>query len=249
MESKQVQESEQASGSTVRPIGEILKSLSLPSPLDAENERRHQRQMEVERKRRIIAFRNQVGQRYAGCTFDSWKASTEYQASIKTVVQEWAETFTERWRAAEGLVLYGPVGTGKDHLVYAAVDLLVQTRDITPMWINGREFFGEVRDRISTDDPEANLIAKLRWPHLLVISDPLPPIGDLSPHQADMLYRVVEARYSAGKITVVTLNVADDAEADRRLGVATWDRLCDGSWKLHCRWSSHRKPSRELKPA
>jgi DNA replication protein DnaC len=69
---------------------------------------------------------------------------------------------------------------------------------------------------------------------------------ELTPFQASMLYRLVDARYVRGKPTIVTVNVNDDAEGDRRMGEATWDRLCHDSWKVFCDWPTHRKPAREI---
>jgi hypothetical protein len=57
---------------------------------------------------------------------------------------------------------------------------------------------------------------------------------------------LVHARYIRGVPTICTVNVNDDAEADERFSVPTWDRLCDGAWKIRCAWESYRKPSREL---
>ena len=90
------------------------------------------------------------------------------------------------------------------------------------------------------------MIAELARPDVLCLSDPLPPVGALTQFQATMLYRLVDARYSRGVPTICTVNVADDAEADERMGVPTWDRLCHGAWKLHCAWPTYRRPAREV---
>lgn len=216
---------------------------------------------------RAYAWRELVakaGSRFAGYTFETWLAKTPYQKQIKHHVQEWADNVIRGER--HGLVLYGPVGTGKDHLAFAALRHIMagtsavvrESSEYAPLgpdrdaltagWQNGRELAGEFRDRITDERTESGLIGRLSAPDLLVLSDPLPPVGDLTPYQADSLYRIVENRYAANKITIVTLNVANDAEADQRLGAATWDRLCDRAWKLFCQWPSYRKPAFELKP-
>jgi DNA replication protein DnaC len=71
-------------------------------------------------------------------------------------------------------------------------------------------------------------------------------VGALTQHQATMLYRLVDARYSKGVPTICTVNVASDAEADERMGAATWDRLCHDAWKFNCNWPTYRKPAREI---
>jgi DNA replication protein DnaC len=248
MEVQQQTESVPASDTSAnepKRIGDILDRLKLPYPRDAEVARQNAADWRWEERQKREAFRRKVPGRYKDCGFVNWTASTPYQAKVKAAAEQWAKQ-----TGSHGLVLFGPVGTGKDHLAVAAIDFRViqSNYSSTATFLNGREFVGEVRYRISEDSSESSLIDRYKSQDILLISDPLPPIGDLTQHQADMLYRVVEARYSAGKTTCCTLNVADDAEADRRLGAATWDRLCHGAWKIHCRWASHRRPAMELKP-
>lgn len=212
---------------------------------DAETESRSRNSVRALNWRNVIKA---AGQRYADCRFSNWLVGIGKDAPLRTevkeMVQEWASTYPERVAERTNLVLYGPVGTGKDHLVFAAVRQAAMQHGAAIHWINGRDLVGEIRDRITLEKTEASLISLIRAPQCVVISDPLPPAGPLSSHQMDMMFRIVHARYSDGKLTVVTLNVADDFEADSHLGVPTWDRLCDRSWKAYCDWDSHRKPAK-----
>lgn len=183
------------------------------------------------------------GDRTNGYRFGTYQAKTDYQRQVFEKVQEWADTFPARQKACEGLVLFGTVGTGKDHLAFAAVRKVVMLHGVTAGWRNGRDLMGEVRDRMSEDKSERQFYEGLESPAILVLSDPLPVSGPLTTHQADVLYRVVENRYAAHKLTLVTINVKDDADADQRLGVPTWDRLCDRAWKIECKWPSYRRPA------
>lgn len=142
-------------------------------------------------------------------------------------------------------MLFGPVGTGKDHLAVGVLAAAVGA-DLSVDAINGQDWYGQLRDRISDreSDTEASFIASLVRPDVLLISDPLPTIGVLTQHQATMLYRVVDDRYSRCKATVVTLNVENADEAEQAIGATTWDRLCSGAWIVSCRWASARKPLR-----
>lgn len=211
-----------------------------------------QREAEHERQRRGAALSSLIsqagGNRYAKYSFGAWKPASTYQQRVKATVEEYAGMIEDRIAAQEGLVLFGPVGTGKDHLMMAAMGQAVITKGVSVAWQNCQDLFGEVRDRISAEQSEAALIRRMEAAQVLVLSDLLPPVGGLTQHQSTMLYRVVENRYAAGRVTCATLNVSDDAEADALLGEPTWDRLCDRAWKVFCNWGSHRKPSRELKP-
>lgn len=181
-----------------------------------------------------------AGNRYRDCTLENFEANGIKQQAIVNMLREYIAA-----DCPENVVLYGPVGTGKDHLAFAICRSAIKAGK-TVRWVNGQSWFGIVRDAMDTDRSEASLIADLARPELLCLSDPLPPVGVLTQFQATMLYRLVDARYSRGVPTICTVNVGSDSEADERMGAATWDRLCHDSWKLHCNWPSHRKPVREI---
>jgi DNA replication protein DnaC len=228
-------------------------SLRLPASPEVVSERTQAlRDYEAKAKTRsvnsqMLSIVQAAGDRYRGCRLETFEVTTAYQKRVLAMVTEYGQNLTERRLERQGLVLFGPVGTGKDHLAYSLA-LTAAMQGMTVKWINGQSWFGRVRDAMDTSESEESIISEIERPDLAVISDPLPPIGDLTQHQATMFYRAIEARYCRGKITITTVNVADDAEADRRMGAATWDRLCHGAWKIHCAWPSYRKPARELSP-
>lgn len=218
----------------------LEKFLAAPVVDSVDAAERDRQADEVRRKACVENFARSAGERYRGCSFKNFAARNAKQQSALDAARQWAATFEQHWAS---LVLFGPVGTGKDHLAFASVATVAVRYGLAAVWLNGREFFGEVRDRITDQLAERSLISRFSGPTLLVISDPLPVVGDLQSFQADMLYRVVESRWVAKKPTIVTINVAGDAEADQRIGAATWDRLNDGAWKIFCNWESHRKPA------
>lgn len=186
-----------------------------------------------------------AGERYRGCDFRNFVRTNQKQEDAMQACREFADTLPERLIDRNNLVLYGPVGTGKDHLAFAVCGYAIFSHGKYANWVNGQTWFGEIRDEMGDSVvSERSLIARLTAPDVLVVSDPLPPMGALTQHQSVMLYRLIDGRYSAGKVTIVTVNVKDDAEADTRLGAPTWDRICDGAWKLFCNWASYRKPAR-----
>lgn len=215
--------------------------IAVSSPdIIAEREARYARRQEDRRRaelhERFGKLVLNAGARYRGCTLEKFECRHPLQKSVLANVLDYVAA-----DCPENLILYGPVGTGKDHLAFAVCREAIRSGK-TVRWINGQNWFGAVRDAMDTDKSEASLIAELVRPDLLCLSDPLPPVGALTQFQATMLYRLIDARYSRGVPTVCTLNVANDAEADDRIGVATWDRLCHGAYKLRCQWPSYRTP-------
>lgn len=188
-----------------------------------------------------------AGTGYAKCTLQSYrtdKVPTDYrkqQEAAYRAVCEYAQRIGDRIREGVGLVLFGTVGSGKDHLAISVCKHAIKAQ-FTAGWINGQRWFAEIRDAMDTDKTERGILGKVANPDLLVLSDPLPNAGELTAYQATWLYRLADARRAAGKPTIVTVNVADDDEADRRLGEATWDRLCDSAVKIKCNWPSYRRP-------
>ena len=151
----------------------------------------------------------------------------------------------DRVRRGEGVVLYGPVGTGKDHLAIGVLAVAVGS-DMSVCAVNAQDWYGRLRDRMSAErgESEAELIRELVRPELLLLSDLVPPIGGLSAYQAMLLYRLLDDRYSRRRVTLATLNVETVDEAEEAIGATSWDRLCDGAWLIACQWASKRKPER-----
>lgn len=214
-------------------------AVSEESLADMENAERLRRQ-----RKRLDKLNDQAGAKRAESRFGNFDAPTPAKQKVKKAVTDWATGYADS--PSSGLILYGPVGTGKDHLAYAAVRRVLIECEANVRWVNGRDLFGMVRDNIDATSDERSFFRSFSSPDVLVISDPLPPIGDLTSHQADCLYRICEARDANGKALVITVNVGSDEEADKRLGPATWDRMCHGAWKVACRWASYRKPAREV---
>lgn len=107
--------------------------------------------------------------------------------------------------------------------------------------MNGLDLWGSIRDAIRNDKDEAVLLGPLEWVDVLYVSDPQPPTGAISDHQASMFLRILDQRCRRNKPTWVTMNVKDRQEAETRLGVPLVDRLRDGALCLDCFWPSYRK--------
>lgn len=237
------------------PIDPERVAVRLPS-LEVSDEREQaiidMREREEARKREVARRVNleamyAAGERYKGCTLDNYAIASPKQQRVVDHLRGYLQNLDENLAACRGIVLYGPVGTGKDHLLFAVLREIVKRRDdVTVCWKNGQDWFGDVRDAMDSDTSEAKLMRGLTKVKVAVISDPLPPIGGLGNHMATMLYRVIDDRYNAQLPTFVSVNVKDSAEADERMGVATWDRLCGGAYKIHCNWPTYRKPFVEV---
>lgn len=142
--------------------------------------------------------------------------------------------------SGRGLVLYGTVGTGKDHLLAAM--LYRACRAGKPAgWINGPELFGRFRDGFDSEAKEETILARFVRPAVLGISDPVPQVGDASSWRTEILYRVIELRYRELKPTWMTINAISPDDADAKLSAPNFDRLRDDAELIPCFWPSYRE--------
>jgi DNA replication protein DnaC len=227
-------------------LDSILATINDPDAIEA-NEKR---EAEKERQRlaaieaNATASWHDIAASRRESSLDTYRATTPEQRTILAGLREYVADLPARLRSGEGVLLYGPVGTGKDHLALGIVREALLTHRHTARRINGVDWYGAVRDAMDTSQTEKSLVAELASPQWLIVSDPLPPFDALTNHQASMLYRVIDKRREDGKPTIVTVNVVDGAEGARRMGAATWDRLKDRAWVFACAWDSYRKPAR-----
>jgi DNA replication protein DnaC len=213
--------------------------------INAEAAEREQRRQESNRLESLAAFRKTVGVDCDRFRFETYKAASNEQIAALHAARNYAGSLDTRILQGEGLVLFGPVGTGKDHLACAIANSALRRRDCSASWVSCMDWFGRLRDNIADEKSEAVEISALCRPTILILSDPLGPVeaSVLSPYQASLLYRVIDRRRRQKKLTIVTLNVHGDAEADRRLGAPVWDRLCENAWKVKCAWETFRRPA------
>jgi DNA replication protein DnaC len=232
-------------------LGSLVERMlaDIPPPLTPEEaEQQRQRSAEArarhEAAQRMSAWRSLVaerGSRYEGCTLASYQCTHPGQTEVRDALRKYAEQMPDRVAEGTGIVLYGPAGTGKDHLLAAMMQAAIRKYGMRVRWENGMDLFGEIRDRIDEEKSEAQWVRSLAYPQILAISDPLPPFGALKEFQASMLFRVIDRRYSEGKPTWLTMNARDRSEAEARMGVQMIDRLAHGALVLFCNWPSWRK--------
>lgn len=174
------------------------------------------------------------GSRYEFCRLGNFKLTTEAQRQIIRKLLDFADDLRR------GLLLIGPPGTGKDHLMAAMMSLALVARLIVK-WTSGLGLFRRLRDAIDTDSNESELLRTYTKPDILAISDPTWERKPLTDWQQQRLGEIVDERWNNCRPIWVTINAAGRADAERMLGHAVVDRLRDGALSLPCDWESYRK--------
>lgn len=220
----------------------------LDSPEFAERERKANEERDADKAKReraeaarsLESLLGSVGSKYKDCTVQGFEVYEEGQAEVVRLVVDFCGDISANVRDGKNVLLFGPPGTGKDHLLVAMLKLACRN-SYTVKWFNGATLFSRIRDNISSDESEAKFIAELVNNDVLGLSDPQPARGSLTDFQASKLFEIVDARYRKDRPTWVTMNVADRPEAERRIGAAVIDRLAGhGALACCCNWQSYR---------
>lgn len=175
---------------------------------------------EVEgRERSTIENRRRRAHFPAGKTFDSW---IESRSSIPTATQR-ALRSLEWVSRAENVVVAGPQGTGKSHLLEAIGQHAID-QGLSVAWFSVEDL-GTIIRRHRVDDTVSKAFAALATVSLTVIDDIglLPVSGDA----AEGLYRLVDAAYERRSLALSTnLHPSGfDQLMDKTIASALVDRL------------------------
>jgi DNA replication protein DnaC len=213
------------------------------------------------------AWQTAVGFRYAGCTLDSFEATTKAMRGAVATCHEYADKMLgDVW--CGNLVIYGGVGTGKDHLAVSVCRILFENNwrpdPVSDEWGNARRGWGQegcygtteagtfrltsgsgllvdARDAMHAGR-ESRAISRYTDPTLLVMSDPASASGDgLTSFQSSFLTNIIDGRYRENAPMIVTINCRDREQMEGLVGVPLVDRLLDGAMTVACDWPSYRK--------
>jgi DNA replication protein DnaC len=179
------------------------------------------------------------GARYERCTLNNFNIETPDQGPVVSSLRFYADEMHNRVNRGQNIVLLGPSGTGKDHLLAGMVHCAIAAR-LAVEWQTSADLWIDLREAIK-EDRERAVVRILLRPTVLVLSDPVPPHVQATDYQRSILYAIVEKRYSNGKPIWVSINAANRQDAEARIGTAIIDRLRDGALSLACNWPSYRK--------
>jgi DNA replication protein DnaC len=193
------------------------------------------------RRSRITAARiarfwqsSQAPAEYRDCTLESYVGTCPPgDPSAVPALRAWLET--DRW-----LILAGDYGAGKTGLTVALLRILAE-RGTSVLFVNAPAMLRRVRATYAQHDEaesESKVIDSLAEADVLAIDD----IGKerLSEWGSELLYDVVNRRYSQGRRTIVTTNLGVD-RLEVHLGSATFWRLFEKSQLVHVTGNLRRR--------
>jgi DNA replication protein DnaC len=169
-----------------------------------------------EARRHRLLDRARVPERYRHCTlasFEIWRPRGGEQhptlARAHRAVQEYVDLFPRSDKP--GLLLMGPVGSGKTHLAVAALQELIRGKGVQGLFVDFTSLVLELQMSFGTPgNAQEGLLSPLIEAELLVLDEL--GAGRASQWVMDLLYYVVNSRYLDGRATVFTTNYTDPSD-------------------------------------
>ncbi|MCP4873536.1 MAG: ATP-binding protein [Proteobacteria bacterium] len=153
-------------------------------------------------RRRLEMFNSaNIGKRFVNATLGTYKPKTKIQAAA----QMKAEQFALQYPSVEhGLLFYGPVGTGKTHLVVAIFRELTLRKGVGCRFIDYGNLLQDLRRSYADKRGDGYLMMPLVNVELLVIDELGKGRG--TEWEETVLDDLISRRYNAGRTTLCTTN-------------------------------------------
>ena len=199
---------------------------------------------EAERRRRLLA-EARIPARYRHCTlagFEIWDEANGTLERSRTLVQEFVDLYPEVER---GLLLMGPVGSGKPHLAVAALTSLILDKGVRGRFADFTSLVLEIQMTFGGSGSSRDILAPLISTELLVLDEL--GAGKATQWVMDLLYYLVNTRYLEKRFTIFTTNFTDiPKESEESLGDRVSARIRSRLFEM-CRRVEFSKLTRDYR--
>lgn len=185
----------------------------------------------------------ELGERFYDARFDNFKINSDIPAMKEAVevIKGYLKTFEKHKKNGGGLVLIGPKGTGKTHLM-AAMAHEFTNKSITVIYKPIQELLDAIYSSFSyqnSQTPEL-LLKPLRDADVLMLDD----IGtEEDTNRAKVqLHKIINMRYNVKRPLIISSNAESAAGFKEWVGERAFERLDSVSWFVMMNWKSYRTP-------
>lgn len=196
----------------------------------------HRRQKREEALRRVEKIRraSMMDGRYKDNRFESWDITDDNLKPLQ-ICRRYVKNFDVMKENSQGLLLYGPVGTGKTYAASCIANELIIRNNIVVMTSFVR-LLG-MFDGKSQDDIES----RMNVADLLIIDD----LGAerSTDYALERVYSFIDSRYRSGKPIILTtnLNVSNMQISNDIRYTRIYDRIFEMCYPVKFSGQSHRK--------
>lgn len=160
-----------------------------------EAEKVRDRKKRIDRARRLSLMEEAD----AECTFDN---DDRKNPALSDAMRRYADGFYQMRQQNIGLLLHGPVGTGKTFYAACIANALLE-KEVSVKMTN---FTRIINDMQSTFDGRQEYLDSLNQNNLLIIDDL--GVERESEYMQEQVYNIIDARYRAGRPLIVTTNIS-----------------------------------------
>jgi DNA replication protein DnaC len=171
-----------------------------------------------------------IPERYRNASFDNYECTTDKQRRVVNLLRE--------YRGEKNIIIHGPPGTGKTHLLWA----LMRADPRVEYW-KLSEIFRRVKCSFSPTarESEEDVLRELAGVKILAVDEV--GRGNGRDFETNLIFDLIDDRYGGNLPTILCSNLPlnGDESIASSIGAAAVDRINENAVEICCDWENYRK--------